>query len=155
MRSNMFTLPIKVKAVTPEFYEGRELPSHSTLGAAAIDMVAAIYSPILVPSYQRHLIPTGLAFEVPPGVAMLLMARSGNAHSFGVDLSNGVGLIDSDYRGEVLVSLRNLTNDGLVVKPGDRICQAMFVPYYNVELVMSDTLSETARGAGGFGHTGT
>lgn len=146
-------LPVQVQVVRPEIYSWA-LPRQATAGAAAIDIVAAIAEPMQVYPMERVLVPTGLAFAVPDNIAMLLLPRSGLAHNHGLTLSNSVGLIDPDYRGEVMVTLWNTSADLYTINPGDRLCQAMFIAFHPVVLSLVESLPATERGAGGLGHTG-
>ena len=146
-------MKIDIRTLTREFYEEHPIPAHATAGAAGIDLRAAIYSPLLLRPGETELVPTGLVFEVPNLVAMLLVPRSGLGHKHGVVLGNLTGVIDPDYRGEVKVSLWNRSEGAYTVMPGERICQALFIPFFRVELNPVDALPETDRGEGGFGST--
>ena len=145
-------------------------PAYETDGAAALDLRACIDGPMVLDPGDCELIPTGFAFGLPPGTALMLLPRSGLGHKHGIVLGNGVGLIDEDYRGEVMVSVWNRGNEvywhveaeraepshaATIINPGDRIAQAVLVPILRPEIVEVDELDETARGAGGFGSTGT
>ena len=129
------------------------LPQYQTEGAAAMDLCAFLEEPLTLAPGQRALVPTGLAIELPPLCAGLLLARSGLASRAGVALSNGVGLIDPDYRGELLVALENRGEGPFTVRDGDRVAQLLLTPFVRPQLC-EDTLSETARGTGGIGSTG-
>jgi len=129
-------------------------PSKQTLAAAGLDLVAAVDSEIILLPMQIALIPCGFAMELPTGYEAQVRARSGLATKHGVTLVNGVGTIDSDYRGEVKVPLINLGSASFVVRRGDRIAQMVVTPVPTVQVMEVDELSETARGTGGFGHTG-
>lgn len=133
---------------------GAELPSYATAGSAGLDLHAALDAPKTVAPRERVSIPTGLAFSIPAGHEGQIRARSGLARKHGIALVNAPGTIDSDYRGEVCVLLINLGEEPWVVSPGDRIAQMVIARFERVELVYAD-LDETARGAGGFGSTGT
>ena len=130
-----------------------QLPAYQTDGAAAMDLRAFLPAPITLAPGQREKIPTGICIETPAGFAALILARSGIAARCGIGLCNGVGLIDSDYRGELIVSLINHGQEPFVVADGDRIAQLMLTPAPMFRLVES-ALSDTARGDGGFGSTG-
>lgn len=131
------------------------LPTYATDGSACFDLYALLDSPVTVKAGKNTRIQTGLAFEIPKGWVMLVFSRSGHGFKNGVRLSNSVGVIDSDYRGELLVSLEAEYGHGhLTVEDGDRIAQAMLVPSYRVQMIEVDLLSETARGSGGFGSSG-
>lgn len=129
------------------------LPAYQTDGAAAMDLTAFLPQPMAIPPGGRALVPTGIAIELPSGCAGLVLARSGLATRAGLALANGVGLIDPDYRGEVLVSMINHGADDCTIQNGDRIAQLMVVPFARVALEEGE-LSETGRGQGGIGSTG-
>lgn len=126
-------------------------PEYGSEGAAAVDLRTTAC--LRCKPGQVTPTRTGLRMAMPPGMAALIIPRSGLG-SRGLVLANGVGLIDSDYRGEVIVNLHNRTDTLIEVREGDRVAQMMFVPYWQVELVKVDSLSDTARGEGGFGSTG-
>ena len=123
-------------------------------GAAGMDLASAAAEPIEIPPGGRVAVPTGLAFEIPAGFEGQVRPRSGLARKFGITLPNAPGTIDSDYRGEVQVLLANLGAEAYVVKPGDRIAQLVIAPVVTAELEEADSLEDSARGDGGFGHTG-
>jgi len=127
-------------------------PRYATYGAAAFDLVA-IESAEIPPMFAAT-VRTGLAFEIPPGYGMQILSRSGHGFKHGVRLSNCTGLIDPDYRGEVMVRLHNDGDAPFEVEAGDRIAQAMIVEAPRVTFDLVDDLSDTARGEGGFGSTG-
>lgn len=130
------------------------LPAYETSGSAGMDIRALLDEPIVLEPGKRALIPTGLFLEIPVGYEVQIRARSGLAVKHGIGLTNGIGTIDSDYRGEIKVSLINWGEEAFTVENGDRIAQMVVAKYERVELEAADTLSETERGAGGFGHTG-
>ena len=131
------------------------LPQYATAGAAGLDLSASISHPVTLAPQTRSLIPTGIAIEMPHRhLVGLVFARSGLAAKHGVCLANGVGVIDSDYTGEILCALLNTGDTPYVVRPGDRIAQLVFVPVAAASLVVVDELAATTRGAGGFGSTG-
>lgn len=146
-------MKIDVKVITKEFYEEHELPSHSTIHSAGVDLRAATFEPRTIWPGETALLPTGLIFAVPESVVMLLVPRSGLGHKHGIVLGNLVGVIDPDYRGEVMVSIWNRGETMYQIQPGERICQALFIPFRTVELNQVAVLPETAR-EGGFGSTG-
>src|ERR1043165_9594573 len=123
-------------------------------GAAGLGRSAAADEPITIAPGGRVAVPTGLAFEIPPGYEGQVRPRSGLARKFGITLPNAPGTIDSDYRGEVQVLLANLGADAYVVQPGDRIAQLVIAQVVIAELEEAASLTESARGDGGFGHTG-
>lgn len=130
-------------------------PTYATPGAAAIDLyVRANHPAIFVSEESTAIFGTGLAFEIPDGWVMQIYSRSGHGFRNGIRLSNSVGIIDSDYRGEIMISLTADVGGGLMIKPGDRIAQAILEPVNRLELIEVDHLPETQRGAGGFGSTG-
>ena len=120
-----------------------------------MDVVAAPVEPIVLDRGSRVLVPTGLALEIPPGYEVQVRPRSGLALRNGVTLANAPGTIDSDYRGELGVILINHGDESFVISRGDRIAQLVVCPVVRAELVSVETLAETDRGSGGFGHTGT
>ena len=130
------------------------LPSYETEGSAGMDIRAYIEEPVTLEPGKRALIPTGLFMEIPAGFEVQIRARSGLAVKYGIGLTNGIGTIDSDYRGEIKVSLINWGEDDFVINDGDRIAQMVVCRYKKADLELADELSDTARGAGGFGHTG-
>ncbi|MCD7734903.1 MAG: dUTP diphosphatase [Clostridiales bacterium] len=143
------------KALSPKI--GREIPApyYASAGAAAMDLHACLEEPVTIPRGGRALIPTGIAIALPsPDYVALIFARSGLAVRHGIIPGNCVGVIDSDYRGEIRVGLYNSGDADFTVQPGDRIAQMAVVPVIQAELVQTDTLDETARGGGGFGSTG-
>ena len=130
------------------------LPFYETEGSAGMDLKAYIDEPVVLKPGQRMLVPTGLYIELPVGYEAQIRARSGLAIKKGIGLVNGIGTIDSDYRGEIKVILINWGEEDFVIENGDRIAQMVIAKYERVEWELSDDLSETERGSGGFGHTG-
>ncbi len=136
---------------------GMTMPAYATEGAAAIDLRAAIDegTTLTIAPGERALVPTGMAIAPETkNVVAVVAARSGLAIKKGICLSNGIGVIDADYRGEICVGLFNTGKEDFVVNRGDRIAQMMFLPVYAAKLVEAVALGETERGAGGFGSTG-
>ena len=132
-----------------------QLPAYQTPGAAAVDLAALLEEPLTVAPRALVSIPTGLAIALPDaGWVALIFARSGLGIKHGIALSNGVGVIDSDYRGEIRVGLTNLSDIPYTIQPGDRIAQLMMVPVARAAVLELEELPDTARGAGGFGSTG-
>ena len=132
-----------------------QLPSYATGGSAGLDIRACIDAPITLAPGETKLIPSGLAIHLAdPGLAAVLIPRSGLGHKHGVVLGNLVGLIDSDYQGQVGVSLWNRGKDPFVVSPMERIAQMVVVPVVQVKLNVVESFDESTRGAGGFGSTG-
>jgi len=133
---------------------GALAPRYMSEGAAGMDLASASPEPIEIPAGGRAAVPTGLAFEIPHGYEGQVRARSGLARKFGIGLPNAPGTIDADYRGEVAVLLVNWGSEPFVVNPGDRVAQLVIAPVAIAELEEVAALSDTVRGAGGFGHTG-
>lgn len=142
-----------MKIHVKKLHESANLPRYATTGAACFDL-QTIEAGELSPYGGTCQFRTGLAFEVPEGHVMLIFSRSGHGFKNDISLSNCVGVIDSDYRGEVQVKLRNDSAIRFGFEPGDRIAQALIMPIPTVQLVEATSLSETDRGAGGFGSTG-
>ena len=136
---------------------GMDMPAYATDGSAAVDLRAAIDegSTVVIEPGERALIPTGIAISPErKDVVAIVAARSGLAIKKGICLSNSIGVIDSDYRGEICVGLFNTSKEPFTVCRGDRIAQMMFMPILTARFIAADTLDETERGAGGFGSTG-
>lgn len=131
------------------------LPAYATDQAAGMDLMAAIDTPITLKPLERTLVPTGLSIALPKGFEAQVRPRSGLAAKNGVSVLNSPGTIDADYRGEVKVILVNLSNEAFTIEPGMRIAQMVIAAHAKAILVQSENLSETSRGAGGFGSTGT
>lgn len=134
--------------------ESAKVPHYATEGAAAVDLCAAIDEPITLAPAERRLIPTGIAISIPKNTVAVLSARSGLSYKKGISAANGIGVIDSDYRGEIFFSAINLSTEAYTVEPGDRIAQLMLLPVYTMTLIERESLDETERGEGGFGSTG-
>ena len=131
------------------------LPKFATDGSAGVDLCACLDKALTIAPGATHLIPTGIAIHIAnPGLAALLLPRSGLGHKHGIVLGNLVGLIDSDYQGQLLVSCWNRGQDPFTIEPGERIAQMAFVPVAQVEFDVVDEFAVSRRGAGGFGHTG-
>ncbi len=143
-------IQVKIKKLHPDAV----IPKYATKGAACFDLVGLEYAEFFGPDGNPSKMHTGLAFEVPSGHVMLIYARSGMATEMGIRPSNCVGVIDSDYRGEVIVPLHSDRIGIQCIQKGTRIAQAMIVKLPEVELVEAEELSQTERGAGGFGSTG-
>ncbi len=142
---------LKIKIVSKS---GR-LPSYETAGAAGADLRA--YLPeggVRIEPGQRRLIPTGLFVELPPGIEAQVRARSGLSIKHGITMINGVGTVDSDYRGEWNVPVINLGEEAYTIEDGDRIAQVVFSRYEQADFILAEEVQATERGAGGFGHTG-
>lgn len=131
------------------------VPTYGSEYAAGADLYACIEQDVVIKAHQTVFIPTGLALELPIGYAGLVYARSGIAMKKGLAPANKVGVIDCDYRGEVKVALHNHGDEDQVVGVGERVAQLVITPYVTATFIETDELSETARGVGGFGSTGT
>lgn len=134
--------------------ESGVFPAYETDGAAGMDLRAFLRESVTLAPGARALIPTGIRISVPPGYEAQIRARSGLAVKYGIGLVNGIGTIDSDYRGEIKVPLINWGEEPFVINNGDRIAQMVIASYENISWLPQDSLDETARGSGGFGHTG-
>ena len=130
------------------------IPTRGSEYAAGYDLYAAIPETTIIPAHKTEKIPTDIAMEIPKGFAGLIMARSGLATKEGLRPANCVGLIDSDYRGNVIVALHNDTNTNKTIDPDERIAQLVIIPFESVEFEVVDELSDTIRAEGGFGSTG-
>lgn len=148
-------MELKIKALSPKIGKEIPLPFYATPGSAAMDLHACIDEAVVIPASGRRVIPTGIAIALPdPGYVALVFARSGLGIKHGIAPANCVGVIDSDYRGEIMVGLQNSGDADFSIQPGDRIAQLMITPVVQASIQMVDTLDETQRGAGGFGSTG-
>lgn len=148
-------MKLKVKAVSSRI--GRDLPwpSRATEGSAGMDLAACMEEDVTIAPRQLVKIPTGIAIALPgPEYVALVFARSGLGIKHGISLSNGVGVIDSDYRGEIMVGLTNLSDKPYTIHPGDRIAQLVVTPVALPQLELAVELDQTGRGTGGFGSTG-
>lgn len=144
-------MELKVKLLSPAV----SLPKYATAGAAAMDLTACIDEPVTIAPRQLVSLPTGIAIALPGAdYVALVFARSGLGVKHGICLSNGVGVIDSDYRGEIRVGLTNLSDTPYTIQPGDRVAQLAVMPVTQAQVVQVDALDETDRGSGGFGSTG-
>ncbi|MBQ9940440.1 MAG: dUTP diphosphatase [Clostridia bacterium] len=146
----MINTQIKIKKLSPD----AQIPRYMTSGAAAMDVYSFIEEQITINPGERKLISTGFAVQTQPGFAAILCARSGLASKNGISLANGIGVIDSDYTGEVKVALINNSDTPFVVENGMRIAQMMIIPVASAEIVEVQELCKTDRGDGGFGSTG-
>ncbi len=148
-------MELKLKALSPKIGTEIPLPKFATAGAACMDLYACLDAAVTLEAGARALIPTGIAIALPSAdYVALVFARSGLGIKQGVCLSNGVGVIDSDYRGEIGVGLVNLGQSAYTIQPGDRIAQLMVTPVVQPTVVQVSALDDTDRGAGGFGSTG-
>lgn len=148
-------MKLKIKPLSPRIGTEIPLPFYASAGAAAMDLCACIDEAVTIQPQEIVGVPTGIAIGLPSAAYVaLVFARSGLGIKHGIALANGVGVIDSDYRGEIRVGLVNQSHTAYTVQPGDRIAQLAVVPVVQAELEMTDTLDETERGMGGFGSTG-
>ena len=132
-----------------------ELPHYATDGSAGMDIRACLDEALEIHPGETHLIPTGIAIHIgDPGLAAVLLPRSGLGHKHGIVLGNLTGLIDSDYQGQLFVSCWNRGSDSFTINPGERIAQMVFVPVVQASFEIVDNFDTSDRGAGGFGHTG-
>jgi dUTP pyrophosphatase len=130
------------------------LPAYETMHAAGMDMRADLEAPVTLKPLERKLIPTGLHIELPEGYEAQIRPRSGLAYKHGISIVNSPGTIDADYRGEIKVLLVNLSTENFEINTGDRIAQMVVARHEQVQWQEVDTLNETTRGVGGYGHTG-
>ena len=150
------TRSLKVRILDARIGKEYPLPAYATAGSAGLDLRACLDAPLVLTAGKAELIPTGLAIHVDdPGLAAVILPRSGLGHKHGVVLGNLVGLIDSDYQGQLMVSCWNRGSVDFTVQPGERIAQMVIVPVVQVNLEVVDDFAASQRGAGGFGHTGT
>ena len=148
-------MELKIKALSPKIGTDIPVPFYATPGAAAMDLHACMDEAVVIPAGGRRIIPTGIAIALPDAnYVALIFARSGLGIKHGIVPANCVGVIDSDYRGEIMVGLQNSGDTGYTVQPGDRIAQLMITPVVQASIAMVEELDDTARGAGGFGSTG-
>ena len=148
-------MKLAIKALSPLLGKEIPLPSYATPGSAAMDLRACVSEPVVIAPGARVVVPSGIAIALPSSeYVALLFARSGLAAKGGVCLANGVGVIDSDYRGEIGVALLNTGSDPYTILPGDRIAQLLVTPVVQPAVELVEELPETTRGAGGFGSTG-
>jgi len=147
--------PLRVRIIDPRLGADFPLPQYATAGSAGLDLRACLEKPLELAPGRAELIPTGLAIYLEdPGLAAMVLPRSGLGHRHGIVLGNLVGLIDSDYQGELMVSCWNRGHGPFTLKPGERIAQLVVVPVVQVELEIVANFEATTRGAGGFGHSG-
>ncbi len=131
-----------------------KIPEYETKGSAGVDLQAYVENPVVLKPMERALVPTGIFIEIPEGYEAQVRARSGLAIKHGISLVNGIGTIDSDYRGEIKVILINLGDKEFIINSGDRIAQMVFIKHEQADFELTEELNDTERGAGGFGHTG-
>jgi dUTP pyrophosphatase len=148
--TNIMQTTVKVKKLN----DSATLPTYGTDFAAGADLYACMDDAVTIEPGKTEFIHTGLAMEIPSGLVGLVYARSGMACKKGIAPANKVGVIDSDYRGEIIVALHNHSDAPLTINSGERIAQIVYAPYYHADFVMTDELATSERGAGGFGSTG-
>jgi dUTP pyrophosphatase len=148
--------PLKVRILDARIGKEFPLPAYATGGSAGLDLRACLEAPLVLEAGRAELLPTGLAIYVEdPRLAAIILPRSGLGHKHGIVLGNLVGLIDSDYQGQLMVSCWNRGREPFTIQPGERIAQLVVVPVVQVELQVVEDFATTARGAGGFGHSGS
>ncbi len=146
---------IEVKLLDPRFGDEWPLPAYATAASAGLDLRAALEAPLTLAPGDTALIPSGLSIHLAdPHLCALVLPRSGLGHRHGIVLGNGTGLIDADYQGPLLISVWNRSRESFTIQPGDRIAQLVVQPVTRVSLQVVDTFADSARGEGGFGHTG-
>ena len=155
MNTNATPHPLQVKLLDPRFGDAWPLPAYATEASAGMDLRAAIEAPMALEPGDAALLPSGIAIHIAdPGLCAVVLPRSGLGHRHGIVLGNGTGLIDADYQGPLLISVWNRGREAFTIEPGDRIAQLVVMPIARVSLQVVDTFIDSARGAGGFGHTG-
>lgn len=142
---------VKLKKLTPNAI----IPTYGTAQSAGADLYSGMEQPVTIEPGKTEFIHTGIAIAIPEGLVGLVYARSGMACKKGIAPANKVGVIDADYRGEIMVALYNHGNEAVIVEPGDRIAQLVLTPFITAAFDQTDSLDETDRGNGGFGSTGT
>ena len=146
---------LDVQVLDPRFGQEWPLPAYATDASAGLDLRAALDAPLQLAPGDAALVPSGLAIHLAdPGLCAVVLPRSGLGHKHGIVLGNGTGLIDADYQGPLMISAWNRGNAAYVIAPGDRIAQLVLLPIVRATLQVVDTFDASARGAGGFGHTG-
>ena len=146
---------LQVKVLDPRFGNEWPLPAYATEHSAGMDLRAALNAPLELRPGEAALVPSGLAIHLgDPGLCAVVLPRSGLGHKHGIVLGNGTGLIDADYQGPLMISLWNRGDAAYSVSPGDRIAQLVLLPIVRATLQVVDTFEGSARGEGGFGHTG-
>ncbi|AKH20911.1 dUTP diphosphatase [Sedimenticola thiotaurini] len=146
---------IQLKILDPRLGDTFPLPAYATPGSAGMDLRAMLEEPLEIAPSETHLIPTGMAIHVEdPKLAAVILPRSGLGHKHGIVLGNLVGLIDSDYQGQLFVSCWNRGSDSFLIEVGERIAQLVVIPVVRAEFEIVDEFRQSDRGAGGFGHSG-
>ena len=153
--SRVQTQAIEVKLLDPRFGDEWPLPAYATEASAGLDLRAALEAPLVLGPGETALLPSGIAIHLAdPHLCAVVLPRSGLGHRHGIVLGNGTGLIDADYQGPLLISVWNRSADSFTLQPGDRVAQLVVLPITRVSLQVVDTFADSARGEGGFGHTG-
>ena len=148
-------MELKLKPLSPKLGKEIPLPAYATAGSAGMDLRACIDEPLTIQPMERVKVPAGFAISLPgPEYVALIFARSGLGIKSGITLPNCVGVIDSDYRGEIIVALTNLSKEPYTIQPGDRVAQLVIMPVTQADISVVDELDNTERVAGGFGSTG-
>ena len=148
-------MTLQVKILDPRFGAEWPLPEYATAASAALDLRAALDVPLVLEPGDTALVPSGLAIHLAdPTLCALVLPRSGLGHKHGIVLGNGSGLIDADYQGPLMISVWNRGAEAFTMAPGDRIAQLLVLPIVRADLQVVDTFEHSARGTGGFGHTG-
>lgn len=149
------TINVKIMIVNQQTNISGKVPLYATDGAAGADLFACLEQEMIIKPGERTAVPTGIALELPnPNLVALIFARSGLASKKGLALSNGVGVVDSDFRGEIKVLMINLGQEDVLIQNGDRIAQMAFIDVYKASFIETEALGDTSRGEGGFGSTG-
>lgn len=149
------TRTLQLKVLDPRFGGEWPLPAYATEASAGMDLRAALDAPLTLAPGDAALVPSGLALHIgDPGLCAVILPRSGLGHKHGIVLGNGTGLIDADYQGPLLISIWNRGREAFSIQPGDRIAQLVILPVVRATFEVVDTFEDSARGAGGFGHTG-
>lgn len=153
--SRVQTQAIEVKLLDPRFGDEWPLPAYATEASAGLDLRAALEAPLVLGPGETALLPSGIAIHLAdPHLCAVVLPRSGLGHRHGIVLGNGTGLIDADYQGSLLISVWNRSQESFTIQPGDRVAQLVVLPITRVSLQVVDTFADSARGEGGFGHTG-
>ncbi|MFC3552388.1 dUTP diphosphatase [Lysobacter cavernae] len=146
---------LEIKVIDPRFGDEWPLPAYATTASAGLDLRAALDTTLLLQPGDTALVPSGLAIHLgDPTLCAVILPRSGLGHKHGIVLGNGTGLIDADYQGPLLISVWNRGREAFTMQPGDRIAQLVILPIVRATLQVVDEFETSARGAGGFGHTG-
>ena len=146
---------LELKVLDPRLGTQWPLPSYGTAASAGLDLRAALDEPLQLGPDDVALVPSGVAIHIAdPGLCAVILPRSGLGHKHGIVLGNGTGLIDADYQGPLMISVWNRSDEPFTMQPGDRIAQLVLLPIVRAQLQVVDAFESSARGAGGFGHTG-